>query len=301
MGIRLSFFIWVSIIFLFLTSCNTEVVHDLNESQANEIISALQQQGIQAEKIRTAQGDKTSYAIAVSRRDTVQAWRILRQENLPRPIRSGLNEVFGKPGLVPTATQEKAMMHAALAGEIAKTLQSVDGVIDARVHVVLPTRDPLSPADAPPSTPRASVLIRTTMPSPISKSDVQKLVAGSIDGLQPEGVTVVMIPNNSSSMKAALIHDSPSVKVGPFFVAAKSANLLRITLIGGLSILMLLSIGLILMARRYRAMTMLMDSASTSRTNPNRASSSLEMSMRLLNQASSARAMNNKSLNLQDH
>jgi type III secretion protein J len=235
-----------------LSGCNTEILHDVSEAEANEVLVALQQQGIPTEKVRSGEGNKTSYTLRVGRGDAVKAWRVLRQESLPRPKQKGLGEVFGQAGLVPTATQERAMMYQALAGEIARTLQSVEGVREARVHVVLPQRDPLSPADGPQSAPRASVLLRTTSPPPLSKEEVQKLVAGSVDGLALDAVTVLLV--TGQGLPQAKQTAATLARVGPFLVAEGSRTALRVALVGSMALLLLMSVALFLLIRRNRAL-----------------------------------------------
>jgi type III secretion protein J len=242
-----------------LVGCSSEIIHDVDEAEANEILAALQQRGLGGETLRQVQGSKASYTVRVARGDAVQAWRVLREENLPRPRRKGLGEVFGQSTLVPTATQERALMHHALAGELSKTLQSVGGVLEARVHVVLPARDPLTPADAPTPAPRASVLLRTSGPSPLSRAEVQQLVAGSVDALRPEAVSVLIVssPGQRPPATAAL------ARLGPFLVAEGSRGLLRLTLLGVSGLLLLLAAAVVLLARRHRALQVRLRRAPT--------------------------------------
>ena len=184
---------------LFLAACEVEIIHDVEESTANQVLAVLQRRGIHGDKIREVQGSKATYTVAVPRRKSAEAWKILRKENLPRPRRPGLGEVFGATGLVPTATQERALMHHALSGELSRTLQSVGGVLEARVHLVLPARDPLAPADAPRSAARASVLLRVADRSPLERRAVQELVAGSVKDLEASDVSVVVVSESSVS------------------------------------------------------------------------------------------------------
>ncbi len=239
------------IFLLSLSACNTKIIHDINESEANEIMAALQKNGIAGEKLRTLQGKEATYTIQVGRNSAVSAWRVLRENNLPRPQRKGLGEVFQGSSLVPSAHQELAMIHHALAGELAKTLLSVEGVREARVHVVQPKSDPLAPSDAPRPTPRASVLLQLSDAAPLNKEQVQRLVAGAVDGLKPEAVVVLMIKNHEQRALAA----TPALtQVGPFGVAIGSATPLRITLALGLVLVLLLGVLFIIMVQRHRSL-----------------------------------------------
>jgi len=232
-----------------VSACSVEILHDVDESTANEVLAALNRTGIEGSKLRAIQGSQAAYTVAVSRAEAAAAWRVLRQEHLPHPAQQGLGEVFGKTGLVPTATQERALMHHAMAGELSRTLQGIEGVLDARVHLVLTTRDPLAPADAPTSPSKASVLLRTRPGVAIERRQVQELVAGSVKDLKPEMVSVVVVaqpaPRDSTTT-------APLRSVGPFQVAAGSRTALVVTLVVALVLVALLGAANIVLLRRNR-------------------------------------------------
>src|SRR5690606_28919827 len=99
------------------------------------------------------------YRVLVASDEVAAALSVLRAEELPRAPEPGLHDVFGRASLVPTATEERARLTAALGGELARSVESIDGVLDARVHVALPDASEL-PLDVAPPRPRASVLVR---------------------------------------------------------------------------------------------------------------------------------------------
>jgi len=115
---------------------------------------------------------------------------------------------------------------AGLAGDLERTLESVDGVLSARVHLNLPEADPLR--DAPSAKASASVLVahRGTVP-PIAVTEVQRLLAGGIAALAPADVTVVMIERKGSAASEETIALS---HVGPIAVARTSARALQAAL-----------------------------------------------------------------------
>ncbi len=242
-----------ALLILALGGCSVEIIHDLQESQANAILAALNSRGVDGDKLRVAQGSKASYTVSVGRSDAVTAWRVLREQNLPRPQRQGLGEVFGKTGLIPTATQERALMHHALAGELSRTLQSVDGVLEARVHVVLSTRDPLAPTDQPLPGPKASVLVHVGAQPPLQAAQVQQLVAGAVKGLKPSAVSVIFIKGSGAKKRAGGAASAPALaRVGPFAVAASSRGALLATLIAGVMVIVVLTLAVLVVLRRGR-------------------------------------------------
>ncbi len=179
---------------LAVTGCSREeILHDLDEHQAAEVVVALDDGGIAAGKSR-AGGEDGGFTVEVSPADAARALRILAERDLPRPRPPGFGEVFSKGGLVPTATEERALYQHALAGELARSVEGIDGVVGARVHLALAEPDPLRPGERP--APRAAVLVRCR-PAACGavlalEPGIRALVAGAADRLEPEAVAVVV-------------------------------------------------------------------------------------------------------------
>ena len=79
----------------------------------------------------------------------------------------------------------------ALAQDLAKTISMVDGVVDARVHVVLPENDPFARNALPSS---AAVAIRSRWDADITDivPSVKGLVKNAIEGLAYEKIMVTI-------------------------------------------------------------------------------------------------------------
>jgi type III secretion protein J len=81
----------------------------------------------------------------------------------------------------------------ALGGELARSVESIDGVVEARVHLGLPQPDPLRPGDR--GSPRAGVLVKCRGPAcgPVRALEpgIRSIVAGAVDGLDVSAVSVV--------------------------------------------------------------------------------------------------------------
>jgi type III secretion protein J len=178
-----------------IVACSQNLHHGLTEEQANEILVTLDKNGIHGDKVTEEGGETLAFTITVPRRDAAKAWQILRENNLPRPAARGFSEVFGKTSLIPTAVEEKALYLQAITGELAKTIEAINGVVDARVHVVLPESDVLKQELQGATTPKAAVLIKYRLDrngnAPFNPEDIRNLVANSIEGLKPADVTVV--------------------------------------------------------------------------------------------------------------
>jgi type III secretion protein J len=223
-----------------LTSgCSTPLVRGLEESQANRVVVALEQAGIVSTK--QAEGDDSSrWSIAVNPDDVAEAATILVQESLPAPPAPGVLEALGDGALVPTQRSEQARLVAGVAGELERSLRELDGVLTARVHLAVPTPDPLGdPSISPPS---ASVLIRFRGPTtPIAPERIQTLVAGAVPGLSRDHVAVVSIPTPITQAGKG----QRLTRLGPIAITRSSTTPLRL-LVGGLCGTNLLLVGAVL-------------------------------------------------------
>ncbi|WP_092402375.1 MULTISPECIES: type III secretion system inner membrane ring lipoprotein SctJ [Candidatus Ichthyocystis] len=177
---------------IFLAGCggNVEIVSNIPERDANEVLSALLDSGIEATKSLNKDGLATVY-IDSSKVST--AINILRSRGLPRFDYRGLGDVFKKDGMISSPMEEKARLLFALSEELSETLSHIDGVVFSRVHLVLPDHDPFTDTTIVSS---AAVFIKYQKEYNIDIliPQIKKLVARSIPGLTEDRVTVVLIP-----------------------------------------------------------------------------------------------------------
>jgi type III secretion protein J len=246
--------LWLAVLLLQTAACSANILHGVDERAANEATASLERAGIGAEKVPdegVAAGAGATYTIRVASGDGTRAVDLLRALGLPRDRRRGFSETYSQPSLIPTPSEERARYLDATAGEIERTLESIDGVVSARVHLVLEESDPLA-VDAKQKTPaRAAVLIKARRGLvPISDLDVQKLVAGSVAGLEPASVGVVVTPAADPGEVAAAAL-SP---VGPIRITPGTRPLLLGAVAGVLVLLALLAGLLLLTARRLAAL-----------------------------------------------
>ncbi|MBN2575157.1 MAG: secretion protein [Deltaproteobacteria bacterium] len=228
--------------------CSAPIQHGLEEGAANEMLTSLERAGISARKSRDDDG---AFTVRVARADVVGAIEHLRTQGLPRGKRLGLGDVYKQPSLIPTQTEERARYAEALAGDVSRTLENVDGVALARVHLVLPELDALSADGKPRVAAQAAVLLKTRpgQPVPISEADVQKLVAASVPGLLPAAVSVVVAP----AVAAPAGRQSGLVALGPLRMTADSRNLLLAGAAALFALLAALAVLVLVLARRVAA------------------------------------------------
>jgi flagellar M-ring protein FliF len=127
--------------------------------------------------------------ILVPQKDVYQLRLDMAKANLPTGGVSGFS-LLDKGGITTSQFQQNVEYQQAIEGELAKTIEAIDGVSAAVVHVVLPNNDVFTD-DSSKST--ASVLVTTDPSKPLSAGQVQAvvhLVASSVEGLDPANVTV---------------------------------------------------------------------------------------------------------------
>ncbi|MGV8938394.1 MAG: flagellar basal-body MS-ring/collar protein FliF [Allorhizobium sp.] len=120
---------------------------------------------------------------------TGKARLLLAERGLPNSSNAGY-ELFDNVGsLGLTSFMQEVTRVRALEGEIARTIQQIDGVAAARVHIVMPDAGNFRRGDQKPT---ASVMIRASATTGRKATpSIRHLVASSVPGLDVEDVTIL--------------------------------------------------------------------------------------------------------------
>ncbi len=173
-----------------LTGCDkaATLYSGLEESQANAVIAALLDSGIEATK---QAGDEGTWNVSIRQSDFAAAANLCERRGIPRRTFNGVGDVFKKTGMVSSPSEERIRFMDAIAQDLSRTISMIDGVVDARVHVVLPENDPFAKNTLPSS---AAVAIRSRWDADLSDSvpQVKALVKNAIEGLSYEKITVTI-------------------------------------------------------------------------------------------------------------
>lgn len=120
---------------------------------------------------------------------TAQARMILAEKGLPKSDKSGyaLFDQMGSLGL--TSFMQQITRVRALEGELVRTIQQLDGIKTARVHLAMKPDNTFKTKEDQPT---ASVVIRTVgRPSEQTIGSIRQIVAAAIPGMLPDHVTVM--------------------------------------------------------------------------------------------------------------
>ncbi|MGE0787013.1 MAG: hypothetical protein AB7S26_15170 [Sandaracinaceae bacterium] len=219
--------------------CTTELESGLTEAQADEIVLALDATGIGSEKARVG----TGYSVRVGRDEVAAALAAMQAAGVPREAEPGVDAVFDGSSLVESPTAERARYAAALAADLSRTIEAIDGVERAHVHLALTGPGAL---DVAPPPPRASVLVTVTEGGRVDADDVRRLVVGAVEGLAEDAVEVVRTSAPRPESDPVALRP-----VGPFAVRADHASALKVVL--GASFALNLVLVVLLLVRRRRA------------------------------------------------
>jgi type III secretion protein J len=183
------------------------------------MVGVLLKSGVFAEKKTSKEGA----TVMVPEADIGRAMSILTANGLPRKQTTGLGEVFKKEGMISTPLEERARYIFGLSQELEKTLNQIDAVVSARVHVVLPERiapgEPIMPSSA-------SIFIKHKKGFDIDLMTprIRSMVSTSIPGLsdlQKDKISIVFV--DSQEVKIGL----EWTMVGPVRVDASSSGTLQ--------------------------------------------------------------------------
>lgn len=175
---------------LLLTACQEELYSGLTEREANEMLALLMRYGIDASKTT---GKDSLVTLSVEETRIADAVNLLRTHGFPRDSFATIGQVFQNQGLVSSPAEDRIRLVYALSQEMNETLSQIDGVLSARVHLVMPSTSPNGTVVTSSS---AAVFLRYQETYDIQQlvPQIKTLVANSIQDLAYDRVSVALFP-----------------------------------------------------------------------------------------------------------
>ncbi len=158
---------------------------DLSLGAASRVVSALEQDGFQVEL------SGGGAIVSVPSGDVPRARMSLAEKGLPDEGSPGWELFDQSSGLGMNTFMQQVSRLRALEGELARSIQTIEGIDAARVHLVMPDREAFSRSRPDPS---ASVIVRGRATQQISRRQglaIRALVASAVPNLSPNRVTVL--------------------------------------------------------------------------------------------------------------
>ncbi|WP_369131852.1 flagellar basal-body MS-ring/collar protein FliF [Modestobacter sp. I12A-02662] len=156
---------------------------NLSSADASAIVEQLDAEGASYE---LADGGQT---IMVSHEQVYDLRLSMSGQGLPAGEDTGYS-LLDEQGITTSEFQQQVTYQRALEGELANTLEALEGVRSAVVHLAIPQEDVFATDEAEPT---ASVLLDLKPGASLSGEQVQavtNLVSSSVEGMTPEQVTV---------------------------------------------------------------------------------------------------------------
>ncbi len=177
------------LLLLSLAGCKTVLYTNITEREANEMLAILMSNGMSASKEYL--GEK-GVNLLVEESDLPRAINALKQNGYPKESRESMGQVFEKSGIMSSPFEERVRYVYALGEEVSKTLSEIDGVLTARVHIVLP-EDPDLGEEIKPSSSAVFIKHQAGVDLDFFTPQIRRLVSNAIEGVGYENVTVILV------------------------------------------------------------------------------------------------------------
>jgi len=173
-----------------LFGCKAELYSQLDEQEGNEMLALLLDYGISSEK---QPGKDNTVSLYVDGDRISDAVALLRRSGYPKNKFSTIEDVIRTDKLITTPFEEHTLYIYGLSQGIAETLSQIDGVMDTRVHIVIPQEDQSSDQT---QTASASVFVKHD-PNYDFRShipEIKAIVSSGIAGMPYDAVQVALFP-----------------------------------------------------------------------------------------------------------
>lgn len=181
----------IPLIFM-LSACNEEnLLYNLTQEQANQVLAILQQHNISAKKDGSL---KAGYTVSVGSSESTAALSIINQYQLPWAADVQIGQAFPESSLVASPNAEQARVLSLQEQRLEQSLRLITSVVNARVHVSYPSLN--NDMSEKKNTSHVGVLItyKGDINDNLFISQVKTLIKNSFNDVRYEDISVVLFP-----------------------------------------------------------------------------------------------------------
>ncbi len=183
-------YLYTFLLVMTLAGCkDKDLLKGLDQEQANEVIAVLQMHNIEANKIDSG---KLGYSITVAEPDFTAAVYWIKTYQLPPRPRVEIAQMFPADSLVSSPRAEKARLYSAIEQRLEQSLQTMEGVLSARVHISYDID--AGENGRPPKPVHLSALAVYERGSPLAHqiSDIKRFLKNSFADVDYDNISVVL-------------------------------------------------------------------------------------------------------------
>lgn len=194
-------FAWLVLLCLMLAGCRQpSLLEGLDQQQVNEVISVLQRNNIPATKVNNG---KVGYSVQIAQADFAAAVDLLALYSLPSKPRVEIAQMFPADSLVASPRAEKARLYSALEQRLEQSLNTLEGVVSARVHVSYDLETGESGRKVAPIHLSALVVYERDSEPQRLVNDIKRFLKNSFSAVDYDRISVVL------SKRALIQHAAP--------------------------------------------------------------------------------------------
>ncbi|MCB0352690.1 MAG: hypothetical protein KDD64_04170 [Bdellovibrionales bacterium] len=188
-------FLLVFVLCLVVGCSEVPVAQDIDQSQANEIVSLLNSNGIFASAEKDS-GRASTYTVSVKQSFYTRAIDLLHRKGLPGKQRADFEELIAKRGLIPDSREVEALrLDRALSVQVEDILKQNPNVVSSNAIV----RYHFAGPEGHPST---SVVVQVRPGATLDEASLRDLIAQSVPDLSSEAVhlSIYQLPDSEDDM-----------------------------------------------------------------------------------------------------
>jgi len=219
--------VFIALCFL-LTACDQELLKNLDQRQANEVLAVLQQANITAKK---QDGGKLGYSVQVAQADFAKSVELLKSNDLPSKPRVEIAQMFPADSLATSPRAEKARLYSGIEQRLEQSLLVLPAVIKARLHISYDVESSASRQETAPAHVSVLVVYRNADDEAVLINQIKRFLKNSLQSVNYDDISVVLAKGTSEPLITIQASEKPFIYSPQFIAAAAIAGLALIGLL----------------------------------------------------------------------